>query len=174
LIRNLFDDIRALKYKGLSGFKGYYVEYSEWFNKLNLDKDISLKVLDIGSDLFNTFYNYLKFKGFNISYYEGYDVNYHTIIRNGRKIIDKENLTIELFNKKLSLGFNLIKIDCEGCEYDFLNIMGFKKWIKYSIAIHNFKGLEYRFNFWKYELKNYGFKLAYVTRDKLEYVYIKN
>ena len=52
--------------------------------------------------------------------------------------------------------------------------MEFRKGIKYSIAIHNFKGLEYRFNFWKEELKNFGFKLAYITVDKLEYLYIKN
>jgi len=174
LIRELFNDIRAIKYRNLSGFKGYYIEYSEWFNKLNLDKDISLKVLDIGSDRWNTFYHYSKFKGFVIDYYEGYDINYHAIIKGNKKFIDKENLSIEIFNEKLKLDFNLIKIDCEGCEYDLLNLMDFKKGIKYSIAIHNFKGLENRFNFWKEELKNYGFKLVYVTVDKLEYLYIKN
>ena len=155
------------------GFKGYYIEYSEWFNKLKLD-NINLKIFDIGSDRWNSFYRYLKFRGFNISYYEGYDINYHLIIKGNEKFIDKENLSIEIFNEKLKLDFNLIKIDCEGCEYDLLNLMLFKKGIKYSIAIHNFKGLEYRFNFWKEELKNSGFKLAYVTRDKLEYLYIRN
>ena len=173
MIRELFNDIRAIKYRSLSGSKGYYIEYSEWFNKLRFD-NINLKILDIGSDRWNTFYYYLKFKGFDIYYYEGYDINYHIIIKGNNKFIDKENLSIEIFNEKLKLGFNLIKIDCEGCEYDFLNLMGFKKGIKYSIAIHNFKGLEYRFNFWKYELENFGFKLAYITVDKLEYLYIKN
>jgi len=174
LIREFFNDIRAIKYRNLPGSKGYYIEYSEWFNKLKFDNEISLRVFDIGSDRWNTFYYYLKFRGFVIDYYEGYDINYHTIIKDNKKFIDKENLSIEIFNEKLKLDFNLIKIDCEGCEYDLLNIMGFKKGIKYSIAIHNFKGLEYRFNFWKYEFKNYGFKLAYITRDKLEYVYIRN
>jgi len=173
LIRELINDIRAIKYRNLSGPKGYYIEYSEWFNKLKFD-NFALKVLDIGSDRWNTFYHYLKSKGFNIDYYEGYDINYHTIIKSNGKFIDKENLSIEIFNKKLNLDFNLIKIDCEGCEYDLLNLMDFKKEIKYSIAIHNFKGLEYRFNFWKEELKNFGFKLAYITVDKLEYLYIKN
>jgi len=173
LIRELFNDIRAIKYRNLLGFKGYYIEYSEWFNKLKLD-NINLKIFDIGSDRWNSFYRYLKFRGFNISYYEGYDINYHLIIKGNEKFIDKENLSIEIFNEKLKLDFNLIKIDCEGCEYDLLNLMLFKKGIKYSIAIHNFKGLEYRFNFWKEELKNSGFKLAYVTRDKLEYLYIRN
>ena len=173
MIRELFNDIRAIKYRNLLGFKGYYIEYSEWFNKLKLD-NINLKIFDIGSDRWNSFYRYLKFRGFNISYYEGYDINYHLIIKGNEKFIDKENLSIEIFNEKLKLDFNLIKIDCEGCEYDLLNLMLFKKGIKYSIAIHNFKGLEYRFNFWKEELKNSGFKLAYVTRDKLEYLYIRN
>jgi len=173
LIRELFNDIRVIKYSNLPGLKGYYIEYSEWFNKLRFD-NINLKVLDIGSDRLNTFYHYLKFRGFNIDYYEGYDINYHLVIKGNGKFIDKENLSIEIFNKKLKLDFNLIKIDCEGCEYDFLNLMGFKKGIKYSIAIHNFKGLGYRFNSWKYELENFGFKLAYITVDKLEYLYIRN
>jgi len=173
LIKDLFSDIRALKYKRLPGYKGYYIEYSEWFNNFKFD-NLNLKVLDIGSDLYNTFYYFLKFKGFNIDYYEGYDINYHSIIKGNNKFIDKENLSLEIFSKKLESGFNLIKIDCEGCEYDFLNFMGFKKENKYSIAIHNFKGLEYRFNFWRYELKKLGFKLSYVTTDKLEYVYVKN
>jgi len=173
LIWELFNDIRAIKYRNLSGPKGYYIEYSEWFNKLKFDNFV-LKILDIGSDRWNTFYHYLKFRGFNIDYYEGYDINYHLVIRGNGKFIDKENLSIEIFNEKLKLDFNLIKIDCEGCEYDLLDLMGFKKGIKYSIAIHNFKGLEYRFNFWKYELENFGFKLAYITVDKLEYLYIRN
>ena len=67
-----------------------------------------------------------------------------------------------------------IKIDCEGCEYDLLNLMDFKKEIKYSIAIHNFRGMEYWFDFWRKELRDYGFKLAYITVDKLEYLYIRN
>jgi len=172
-LKDLLNDIRSLKYKGLPGCKSYYIEYSEWFSKLKFN-DLNLRVLDIGCDLYNTFYYFLKYKGFNIDYYEGYDINYHLIIKGNNKFIDKENLILETFSKKLESSFNLIKIDCEGCEYDFLNIMGFKKGNKYSIAIHNFKGLEYRFNFWKYELKNFGFKLAYVTADKLEYVYVKN
>jgi len=174
LIRELFNDIRAIKYRDLSGFKGYYVEYSEWFNKLKFDNGNNLKVLDIGSDRWNTFYHYLKFRGFYIDYYEGYDINYHIIIRNGQELIDKENLTVEIFIGKIIAGFNLIKIDCEGCEYDLLDLMEFRKGIKYSIAIHNFKGLENKFNFWKRELKNYEFRLAYITPDKLEYLYIKN
>ena len=174
MIREFFNDVRAVKYKNLLGFKGYYIEYSEWFNKLKFDDKINLKVLDIGSDRWNTFYHYLNFRGFSIYYYEGYDINYHTIIKGNGKSIDNENLSVEIFNEKLKLDFNLIKIDCEGCEYDLLNIMSFKKGIKYSIAIHNFKDLEYRFNFWKKEFKNYGFRLAFVTPDKLEYLYIKN
>jgi len=173
LIRELFNDIRAIKYSNLPGLKGYYIEYSEWFNKLRF-YNINLKVFDIGSDRWNSFYYYLKFKGFDIDYYEGYDINYHTIVRNGQKLIDKENLIIEIFIGKISAGFNLIKIDCEGCEYNLLNLMSFNKGIKYSIAIHNFKGMEYRFNFWKREFKNYGFRLAYITPDKLEYLYIRN
>jgi len=173
LIRELFNDVRAIKYRNLSGFKGYYIEYSEWFNKLKFG-NINIKVLDIGSDRWNTFYHYLKSKGFNIDYYEGYDINYHTIIKNNGKFIDKENLSVEIFNEKLKLDFNLIKIDCEGCEYDLLNLMDFRKGIKYSIAIHNFKGMEYRFNFWKKEFRNHGFKLAFITPDKLEYLYVRN
>ena len=173
MIRELFNDIRAIKYSNLPGLKGYYIEYSEWFNKLRF-YNINLKVFDIGSDRWNSFYYYLKFKGFDIDYYEGYDINYHTIVRNGQKLIDKENLIIEIFIGKISAGFNLIKIDCEGCEYNLLNLMSFNKGIKYSIAIHNFKGMEYRFNFWKREFKNYGFRLAYITPDKLEYLYIRN
>ena len=173
MIKELFNDIRAIKYSNLPGLKGYYIEYSEWFNRLSFD-NINLKVLDIGSDRWNTFYYYLKFKGFDIDYYEGYDINYHIIIKGNNKFIDKENLSIEIFNEKLKFDFNLIKIDCEGCEYDLLSLMDFKKGIKYSIAIHNFKGLENRFNFWREELKNFGFKLAYITVDKLEYLYIKN
>ena len=173
MIRELFNDVRAIKYRNLSGLKGYYIEYSEWFNKLKFD-NINLKVLDIGSDRWNTFYYYLKFKGFDIDYYEGYDINYHTIIRNGQKLIDKENLTIEIFIGKILAGFNLIKIDCEGCEYDLLGLMLFRKGIKYSIAIHNFKGLKDNFIFWEEQLKSCGFKLAYITVDKLEYLYIRN
>jgi len=173
LIKELFNDIRAIKYSNLPGLKGYYIEYSEWFNRLSFD-NINLKVLDIGSDRWNTFYYYLKFKGFDIDYYEGYDINYHIIIKGNNKFIDKENLSIEIFNEKLKFDFNLIKIDCEGCEYDLLSLMDFKKGIKYSIAIHNFKGLENRFNFWKREFRYYGFKLAYITIDKLEYLYVKN
>jgi len=173
LIRELFNDVRAIRYRNLSGPKGYYIEYSEWFNKLKFD-NFALKVLDIGSDRWNTFYHYLRFRGLNIDYYEGYDINYHTIIKSNGKFIDRENLSIEIFNKKLKLDFNLIKIDCEGCEYDLLNLMDFKKEIKYSIAIHNFRGMEYRFDFWRKELRDYGFKLVYVTVDKLEYLYIRN
>jgi len=174
LIREFFNDIRAIKYRNLPGSKGYYIEYSEWFNKLKFNNEINFRVLDIGSDRWNTFYYYLKFRGFVIDYYEGYDINYHTIIKDNKKFIDKENLSIEIFNEKLKLDFNLIKIDCEGCEYDLLNVMGFNKGIKYSIAIHNFKGMECRFNFWKKEFKSNGFKLAYITSDKLEYLYVKN
>ena len=153
MIREFFNDVRGIKYRNLLGFKGYYIEYSEWFNKLKFD-NIILKVLDIGSDRWNSFYHYLKFRGFNIDYYEGYDINYHSIIKGQEKFIDKENLSVEIFNEKLKLDFNLIKIDCEGYEYDLLDLMEFRKGIKYSIAIHNFKGLEYRFNFWKKELNN--------------------
>ena len=60
MIRELFNDIRAIKYGNLPGLKGYYIEYSEWFNKLRFD-NINLKVLDIGSDRWNSFYHYLKF-----------------------------------------------------------------------------------------------------------------
>ena len=80
MIREFFNDIRAIKYRNLPGSKGYYIEYSEWFNKLKFDNEINFRVLDIGSDRWNTFYHYFKFRGFVIDYYEGYDINYHTII----------------------------------------------------------------------------------------------
>jgi len=174
MIKEIFNDIRVLKYKNLPGRKEYYVEYSEWVDKLKLDRKINLRVFDIGSDLWNTFYYYLKFNGFNINYYEGYDINYHTVIKGNEKIINKESLSLDLFKRKLEYDFNLIKIDCEGCEYDLLDVMEFECGIKYSIAIHNFNGIEDNFILWNGKLKVFGFKLSYVTLDKKEYLYVRS
>jgi len=174
MIKKIFNDIRALKYKKLPGRKDYYVEYSDWFDKLKLNKEINLRVFDAGCDLWNTFYYYLKYKGFNIGYYEGYDINYHIIIKRNEKIIDKESLSPDLFRKKVEYYFNFIKLDCEGCEYDLLDNITFKRGNIYSIAIHNFKGLEDNFNLWKDKLKEFNFKLVYITVDKKEYLYVKS
>ncbi len=171
MMRELIRDIRALKYEQLFGDTDYFIEYSEWLSKLKIDKSLSLKIMDIGCDNFVSLYQYLRFKNYNISEYYGYDLNF-SIIKKQDTIQKKDTqLSYIEFMDNLAI-INFLKIDCEGCEdnwIEFLDQTNFPD-MYYSIAIHTFS-LNYDYN--KQILKQNNFKLAYITPDKKEYLYVR-
>ena len=96
--------IAKKKYDDPEGW-GYYREYDAWISKLNIDKNESLEILDIGCDRSQSLKRYLEFENYKIERYVGYDILLNTPF--------KRDDVSEFY-----LNYNFVKMDCEGCEYE--------------------------------------------------------
>ena len=111
-------------------FVDYFNEYNMWVDKINLPKD--LRILDIGSD-YGSLYHYLKYKGFNIIEYNPYDYSIF-------KPFTTNNIN-EFYN-----DYNLIKMDCKGCEFELFKYIDLSKILDKTLVIAIHENEKYDFN----------------------------
>ncbi len=158
----------------------YFIEYDKWVRKLHLKNN--LYVFDIGCDNYISLFHYLIMRGFTNIHYIGYDVKvYVNVIHEEHNI----SFTDYFINEKISLEDFLyapetnkfLKVDCEGCEYDYMpliyNTLSYR--IAYAIALHKSEDRMGDFLYWSNILLDNGFKMVYKigSSDFMEYLYIR-
>ena len=144
----------------------YFMEYDQWIKKLRLKDRIS--VFDIGCDSYASLFDYLIFHGFKHVQYIGHDIDIYLNILYLNGEITYLNDRLELRDFVYGEFHNpFIKIDCEGCEYQYLNTIykTLNPWTSYSIALHDSKEYHKDFECWYKILLDNGFKLAYKVGD---------
>jgi len=144
----------------------YFMEYDQWIIKLKLRDRIS--VFDIGCDNYASLLDYLILHGFKHIHYIGHDIDTYLniVYLNGDIMHLDDKIYLTDFDYE-NFHNPFIKVDCEGCEYQYLNTIykTLNLWTSYSIALHDYEEVHKDFEWWYKILLDNEFKVAYKVGD---------